>query len=133
MRNWKKIVGYDNYEVSDDGKVRNTKTAYILKGAVDKQGYHLVILSKNNKPKTQVIHRLVAQAFIENPEKKEIVKHRDGNNGNNRISNLYWMSFAEVREINGHVIREGSVGTVRKMTLEEYQTAFGQHHLTLPN
>ena len=133
MTEWKKIYGYENYEVSEDGNVRNSQTGYNLRHTVDKQGYHLVGLSKNGKRKTQVVHRLVAQAFIDNPEKKEIVKHRDGNNENNDVFNLYWMSFAEVREINGHTIREGSVGTVRKMTLEEYQTAFGRHHLTLPN
>ena len=102
MTEWKKIDGYDNYEVSKFGQVRNTKSRNYLNGSCNNCGYVKIVLSKNNKTKAFQLHRLVAQAFIPNQEKKELVKHRDGNNQNNDVSNLYWQSFEEIREINGH-------------------------------
>ena len=51
-----------------------------------------------------MLHRLVAQAFIPNPEKKEIVKHLDGDNDNNNVANLYWQSFLEMRELNDQAL-----------------------------
>ncbi len=130
MRQWKEIAGYDNYDVSNDGKVCNTKTGRILWGVIDKQGYNLVTLSKNNKAKPYVVHRLVAQAFIENPEKKEIVKHRDGNNDNNHVSNLYWISFNEICILNGCVGEP--IRSNRKMTIEEIQAEFARRRLSVP-
>ena len=102
MEQWKKIEGYDNYLVSDRGFIRNSKTKTFLEGSITKQGYNSVALSKKNKAKNFLVHRLVAQAFIPNTENKEIVKHRDGDNENNDVSNLYWQSFEEIRKINGH-------------------------------
>ena len=102
MEQWKKIEGYDNYYVSDRWFVRNWKTKKFLDGGANQQGYLFVGLSKNGKVKIFLVHRLVAQAFIPNNEKKEIVKHRDGDNENNDVSNLYWQSFEEIRKINGH-------------------------------
>ena len=103
MEVWKQVEGYENYKVSSHGRLRNTKTRTYLNGSADKRGYIIMGLSKQNKCRNYVLHRLIAQAFIENPERKEIVKHRDGNNGNNNVTNLYWMSFAEVRANNGHI------------------------------
>ena len=120
---WKKIEGYENYKVltltyysaslalrvlenykvSDDGQVYNTTTKKYLKGCVDKNGYVKIALSKDKKHKTFTLHRLVAQAFIENPEKKEIVKHRDNNLLDNDMDNLYWQSYEEVRELETQV------------------------------
>ena len=97
MSEVKKIEGYDNYEVSKDGRVYNSRTKKYINGSKDNHGYVLITLSKNNKPKAHMLHRLVARSFLENPNNKEIVKHRDGNNSNNDVSNLYWMSFQEIQ------------------------------------
>ena len=95
MEQWKKIEGYENYKVSNMGRVRNTKTRQYLEGCVNNCGYVKICLSKNNKPKSYQLHRLVAQAFVPNPENKELVMHTDRDNENNNVSNLYWMSHPE--------------------------------------
>ena len=74
---WKDISNYDNYEVSTFGKVRNKNTGRILKPA-NNGGYLYVGLS-NTKTKTFPLHRLVAETFIENPENKAHVNHKDKN------------------------------------------------------
>ncbi len=104
MEEWKNIDGYDNYEVSDKARVRNKTTQYIKSPTPSKQGYHIIQLSAKGKSKTFMLHRLVAQAFIPNPEKKEIVKHIDGDNDNNNVANLYWQSFFEMRELNDQAL-----------------------------
>ena len=98
MSDFKKIEGYENYEVSKYGKVFNTVTKKYVNGSKDNHGYILVTLSNKNKPKTLVLHRLVARSFLENPNNKKIVKHRDGDNMNNAVSNLYWSSCHQVQE-----------------------------------
>jgi len=85
---WKDIINYDNYEVSTFGKVRNKKTGRTLKPC-NRGGYYVVGLS-NKKTKTFQVHRLVAEAFIENPENKPHVNHKDKNSLNNNLSNLEW-------------------------------------------
>ena len=61
---WKSIKGYDNYEVSICGMVRNVITKRILKPGIDGSGYYNVKIYNNNKSKTHKIHRLVAKHFI---------------------------------------------------------------------
>ena len=86
---WKPISKYENYEVSNLGKVKNKNTGRILRSA-NKGGYCVVGLSLNSKIKTCQVHRLVALAFIPNPENKAHVNHKDKNGLNNRVENLEW-------------------------------------------
>lgn len=76
---WKTINNYDNYEISNTGKVRNKKTGKFLIPINSGKGYFQVALSKNNVTKKFLLHRLVADAFIQNPEGLETVDHLDGN------------------------------------------------------
>jgi len=85
---WKNIINYDNYEVSSFGIVRNKKTGRILT-QFNNGGYYYVGLS-NKKTKSFYVHRLVAEAFIENPENKAHVNHKDKNGVNNYLTNLEW-------------------------------------------
>ena len=85
---WKDIENYNNYEVSIFGNVRNKKTNRILKPS-NRGGYYIVGLS-NIKTKTFQVHRLVAKTFIENPENKAHVNHKDKNSLNNNLTNLEW-------------------------------------------
>ena len=85
---WKDIANYDNYEVSTFGNVRNKKTNRILKPA--NNGGYLYFGLSNIKTKTFPAHRLVAETFIENPENKAHVNHKDKNGLNNHLSNLEW-------------------------------------------
>lgn len=92
---WKDIVGYEGlYQVSNFGKVKNIKTLKILKPSLTYNGYEMVKLSKNSKVKNFRINRLVAEAFIPNPNNYPIVNHKDGNKLNNNINNLEWCSYS---------------------------------------
>lgn len=93
---WKDIEGYEGlYQISSLGRVKSlgndkTKKEKILKQDKNKNGYFKVNLWKNNKTKTCQVHRLVAHAFIENPNKLPIINHKDENPSNNMASNLEW-------------------------------------------
>lgn len=79
-----------NYEVSDLGEIFNLKTNKQLKGTYNRNEYHSVQLTINNKPKSLMTHRLVAEAFVPNPNNYEYVAHLDGNKYNNKAENLVW-------------------------------------------
>ena len=87
---WLPVFGYEKiYLVSSNGKVKRISTGRILK-PLNNQGYFRVALCKENKPKLYSIHRLVAQAFIPNPDGLPQVNHKDENKKNNCVSNLEW-------------------------------------------
>lgn len=86
---WKDIKEYEGiYQVSNLGRVKRVETDRVLKGSKNKKGYLRVDLYKNGSQSNKRIHRLVAQAFIPNPENKSQVNHIDENKTNNVISNL---------------------------------------------
>lgn len=101
---WKDIAGYeDKYQVSNFGRVRslqyhNTKGIMrigYLKPATDGCGYLRCALSKNNKLTTFKVHRLVAEAFIDNPNNLPQINHKDGNKQNYSVENLEWCTISE--------------------------------------
>lgn len=81
---WKKII--EGYSVSEYGDVRNDNTGKILKPFVNNCGYKIIQFSD----KKILVHRLVAEAFIDNPDSLPIVEHIDDNPHNNHYSNLMW-------------------------------------------
>lgn len=98
---WKDIKGYENsYQVSNLGRIKslgnksNHKKEIILKQA-NVMKYQCVSLRKNNKAKMFKVHRLVAQAFIPNPENKKQVNHISGIKTDNRVCNLEWCTSSE--------------------------------------
>ena len=95
METWKAIAGYEGlYEVSDKGRVKSLWNGKekILKPGKNSSGYLLVSLHKDGHGKTVKIHRIVAEAFIQNPQGLETVNHKDEVKTNNVASNLEWMS-----------------------------------------
>ena len=89
------ISGYDNYQVSNFGRIRNSTTGKILKPSDDCRGYLKVNLYKDGKRKNHKIHILVANEFIEKPDGKTCVDHIDKNRLNNIVENLRWVTRSE--------------------------------------
>lgn len=93
---WKDITGYEGlYQVSNIGMVRSlnyrrTGRVQLLKLYKDRGGYLNVVLCKDGKEKRNLVHRLVAEAFIPNPDNLPQVNHKDENPSNNRVENLEW-------------------------------------------
>lgn len=90
---WKDIDGYPNYQASNLGRVKSlnykkTGVEKILKGYKNRNGYLRVNLSKKGKSKLYYIHRLVAQAFISNPNNWSQINHIDEDKTNNKVDNL---------------------------------------------
>jgi len=119
---WKDVKNYEDlYEVSDVGVVRAKRTGLLLKLMDNGAGYMGVSLCKGGVYHRRYIHRLVAQAFIENPEGKPQVMHLDHNSKNNHVSNLAWGTQKE-NTLQG--IRDGRInskprGKIKKLTLED--------------
>lgn len=112
MEQWKAIPGFEGYyEASTLGNIRSVSRKVIIHGASgdyerslkskpmtplpDGKGYYLMVeLSRDGRSKRYLIHRLVAQTFIENPESLPEVNHKDENKRNNRVDNLEWCTHA---------------------------------------
>lgn len=85
---WKPIEGFDGYMVSNHGRVNGKRK--MLKPSGGTTGYLHVTLFKNGERHTKLVHRLVADAFIPNPNNLPVVNHIDENRANNHVENLEW-------------------------------------------
>lgn len=105
---WRDVVGYEGYyKVSNIGNIKGVcRRVYSYNGGLTiperqmipykhKCGYLKIALTKEHNPITYLVHRLVAIAFIDNPENKRTVNHKDGNRTNNGVANLEWMTHKE--------------------------------------
>lgn len=104
MEIWKDIPGWENrYQVSSLGKIRSlnfkqTGKIKIMSGVTDIRGYKSIAFRPNgrkSKQKHYMIHRLVAEVFIPNPDDKPFVNHKNGKREDNRVDNLEWVTRSE--------------------------------------
>lgn len=93
---WKEIDWTDGkYSVSDLGRMRNNETGDVLKPSIRKRGYLKINLTVNGVRYSKSLHRLIATAFIPNPENKPEVNHINGIHDDNRVCNLEWVTPEE--------------------------------------
>ena len=107
MEAWRAIVGTKGFiEVSDEGRARSLLggSPRVLKTQVDNKGYHRIRVTIEGIKMSYKVHREVAKAFIDNPDNKPQVNHKDGNKDNNAVSNLEWVSNIENAH---HAIKNG--------------------------
>lgn len=91
LEEWRQIRGFPNYMISNLGNVYSKRSKRLLKLALKKSGYMYVGLSDINKKLNHLrVHRLVAEAFIPNPDGLPEVNHKDEDKTNNRVDNLEW-------------------------------------------
>ena len=100
---WKTIENKQKYEVNSIGEVRNKRTGRVLKNSTRKDGYCQVMLGRKTIP--EYIHRLVAEAFIPNPENLPQVDHINGVKSDNRAENLRWVDATENYMASGYKSR----------------------------
>lgn len=135
---WKTLVyqgkEFDNFEVSIDGQIRNSKTKKVYKTWVNHNGYTQVCVSigsRNNK-KVFRLHRAVAETFILNADNKPEINHKDGNKQNNCASNLEWTTGSEnVRHAYDNGLAKAKQGINNpwaKLTLEDV-TYIRKHYI----
>jgi len=92
------IKGYENYRVSNKGRVWSDKTNKMLRPRLGNRGYYDIALKNNSKSKRFYVHRLVALTFIPNPENKPQVNHIDLNRTNSNVENLEWCTDQENKD-----------------------------------
>lgn len=112
---WRQVAGYDFlYEVSNYGRIRGyvnrdssiqgKKIGNIKRPTLNKAGYLTIMLWKGNFPRCVKVHRLVAEAFIPNPENKRTVNHKNGIKTDNSLPNLEWATHKENHK---HAVENG--------------------------
>ena len=137
MEEWKNVIGYEGlYEVSNMGNVRNVRRNKLLKLTKTYYGYIQVNLYKNGIRTGLRVHRLVAQAFLPNPDNLPEVNHLDEDKTNNRVDNLEWcdrkynnnygdrLKKSINTKIKNGYVNEENVGFSR----EEYMKKYYQEH-----
>jgi hypothetical protein len=127
MEIWKDINDYESvYQINQNGDVKSLKRKSsgtftsidkIIRKDLNKKGYYTYTLCKNNKSKRKLLHRLLAETFIANPNNYPCVNHIDGNPLNNNLNNLEWCTYS-YNTIHGYE-KNGRLNPNRKLKESE--------------
>lgn len=125
---WKEVPNTDGrYLISSDGKVFSVATNKLLKQGLSNMGYFRVEFNINGVAKKHAVHRLVAEAFVPNPNNLPCVNHKDENPRNNRADNLEWCTQkyncnygTRVERIQAHKVNYKSYDNVNSKTVYQY-------------
>ena len=139
MEIWRKVNGIEKYSVSNYGNIRNDFTGRILSTSVNNNGYCVVTICNGNY-RQKFVHRIVAQAFIENQKNKKTVNHINGIKTDNRVENLEWATHSEnVRHayLNGLAVMTDEIKLkisqktkgIKKPNMKAYTRPIYQHEL----
>jgi hypothetical protein len=115
MEIWKTITNFENYEVSNLGKIRRKYLkGYKFRKPVNQRGYSTITFSIGYNFKKFQIHRLVAIEFLENLENKSCVNHINGIKDDNRVENLEWVTHSENEKHSFRVLGKKSNGIIKR-------------------
>jgi hypothetical protein len=114
MEEWKEITDYPNYEISNLGNIRNKNNNLIP--YLNKSGYYCIKLYTEEYPK--LIHKLIAEAFIPNPNSLFEIDHIDRNRKNNSLDNLRWVSRSQ-NQYNRNMKTQKSTSKYRGVSLNK--------------
>lgn len=98
MTEWRDVPGYQDYKVSDDGQIlsfKKSRDGRLLNPCPNSEGYKTVTLFNNGKHSSRFVHRLVACAFLPNPNRYPQINHKNGIKTDNRVENLEWVTASE--------------------------------------
>jgi len=96
MNDFKNLAEFPNYDIYRNGELYNKNTNFKLCGTITKEGYRrFCIYNKDGKSKRMYLHRLLAQAFLENPNNYNQIDHIDNNTRNNNLDNLRWCNSSQ--------------------------------------
>lgn len=122
MKIWKTIPFEDNYEISNNGEIRNIKTNHIKSVRSDRYGYDRVTLYPSGK--TYTIHRLVAIMFLSKADPSfNVVNHKDGDKRNNNVLNLEWCDQSHNAKHRDTVLRSKWTGQLNPQAKIDVSTA----------
>lgn len=132
------IKGFENYQITDDGRVWSKNTNKWKTKKLNNNGYYLVNLWKNGKQKWILIHRLVGEAFIPNKENKPTINHKNHIRTDNRVENLEWATKTEQMDgiakkklsdsLKGRKLSEKHRMHLSEAMKGEKHPMYGEHH-----
>lgn len=130
---WEDVIDYENlYKVSNLGRIRNCKSGKLVMQSITINGYKRITLYKDGKPKTKLVHRIVAESFLNNPFDYNIVNHIDGNKLNNIVTNLEWCTQSQniLHHYKGNIAKSTTKYIILKIaqngtTISKYSNILG--------
>ena len=132
MEEWRDCIGFKNYQASNLGNIRNKKRLNVIKPRADVirntyTRFQVNVTNELGKQVNQRVHRLVAKAFIPNPDNRTEIDHIDGDPSNNRVDNLRWSTRSEqnfnTRVRSDNILGEKNIHLLKRDRLSRYRVS----------